>query len=295
MRRSAIIRAVAGAVSSPPVGGYDPTSVWEYYWAFDAAKAGWNTELGGDGVTTMFIDSPQLSIAEGGTFPGLETGSTAGHATNPPAGWAVNDTQEALVLVGAGGEIALKPSRWYGTADGDLSPGVGNFIWGFHLRNYNGPSGDDTVKGSGATLPSSKLENSGGIRVKVGDNWNSASDGTGTDSGDTPFYLAPGPTNGDNIFFAYMREVGTQNYHFWHGVVEPGATRADLQKLNAITANAVYLKTSTGVRNDNLAPRLVRFNEGAGVAGILFQKTIADFSTADTMIGDHFEYLVSLL
>lgn len=295
MRKLGLIRALAGAIASAPAPSYDPTQVWEYYWAFDDVKAGWNTELGGDGTTTMFIDSPQLSVAEGGTYPGLESGTITGHANNPPSGWAVNDTQDALVLVGTGGEIPLKPSRWYGSSDTDLNPGTGNFLWGFHLRYYNGPSGDDTVKGSGATLPSSKLENSGGIRLKTGDNFNTASDGSGTDSGDTAFYLSPAPSNGDNIFIAYMRDVPNQDYYYWYGVVEPGATRANLQRLKAIADNGVYLKTSTGVRNDATTPRLVRFNEGAGVAGILFQKTIADFATADDMVGDHFEYLVSLL
>lgn len=295
MRKLALLRALAGAISNSTPPAYDPTQSWEYSWEFDDIKAGWNTELGGDGTTTMFIDSPQLSVAEGGTYPGLESGDVSGHASNPPVGWAVNDTQDALVLLSGNGEIPLKPSRWFGTADTDLNPGTGNFIWGFHLRYYNGTSADDTVKGSGASLPSSKLENSGGVRLKIGDNFNSASDGTGTDSGDTAFYLTPAPSNGDNLFIAYMREVGTQDYHFWHGVVQAGATRANLQKLHAIADNGVYLKTSTGVRNDATTPRLVRFNEGAGVAGILFQKTIADFATADDMVGDHFEYLVSLL
>ena len=277
-------------VDPSPAPSYNPATAWEYHWAFDDVKSGWNTILGGDSATTMFIDSPQLAIAEGGSFPGLETGSTAGHASNPPYGWGVNDTSDFLEMLSGGGEIALKPSMWDGTSDAGYAPGTGPLAWAFRIK-YNGPAGDDLMKGSGATLPSSKIENVGGVRLKINDNFNSQADGLGTDSSQSEFYFSPAPSNGDEIFFAYARIPSDQKYYYWYAPVVPGNDRTDLQKSDSLTTNSIYLKTTP--RNDTQSTKLIRLNEGAGMRSFEFTGDFTTFSEIDTLIGDHYEYLVA--
>lgn len=289
LKYAAGFRASNESSSTP----YDPATKFPYVWEYTDAKTGWNTELGGDGTTTMFIDSPQLAIAEGGSYPGLLSDDTTGHASNPPEGWKIDDVLKAIVLTDNGGEITLKPSRWGGSADGDLAPNLEDFLWGFHLIS-NGGSNNDTVKGNGANWPTSKFENFQGQRIKIGDNFNDQLDGLGNDTDECPFQLTPTPSSGDEIFFAYMRDVSEQDYYFWWGTVVAGATRADLIKQEGIADNAVYLKT-TSPRNDDQERRDIRFNEGTGLKGMIFDNAPTDYATADAAIGDHFEYLVSKL
>ena len=280
---------------STPPATYDPTTEWDYYFnADDATKAGWSTVLGGDGTSTMFVSAPHLSGTSFGSEPALKAGNTTFHGSNPPEGYFLNSTDGTIELTLNEGELDLKQSMASTTAANGLTPDTNDFLRAFVLV-FNGNANDDLVKGSGSSYPTSKIENSGGLRVKIGDNFNTASDGSGTDSSESPFYFSPSPSNGDLIFFAYMRDVSEKNYYWWYAKVEVGATRASLSKLDAITTNSVYLKTSTGVRNDNQTIKTIKVNEGTGVKEILFKLIPEEFTVADTLVGDHFEYLVSLL
>lgn len=270
---------------------YDP-AIWAYRFAYTSAKAGWNTEIGGDG-SVMFIDAPQLNIAEGGTWPGIATESTANHAANPPSGWVVNDVDERLDLISTSGEIGYKLSRWGGTSNTDLAAGTGNVLWMFRIQKWNGASGDDTVKGSGANFPTSKLESVGGIRLKVGDNFNTQADELGTDASQATFQFTPAPVNGEDIFFAYMRETGEQLYRFWYAKIVPGATRADLLQGDSITTSAVYLKAAC--RNDTQQQQTVKMNEGAGIGEFIYDPFVTDYATVNPLVGDHFEHIISTL
>lgn len=271
---------------------YSP-DIWAYRFQPTSAKSGWVTALGGDGTSDMFVEAPQLNISPGGSWPGIATESTANHAANPPSGWVLNDVDERLDLISTAGEIGFKLSRWGGTTNTDLASGLNNFLWMIRIRNWQGTSGDDTVKGSGANFPTSKVESVSGIRLKVGDNFNSAADESGTDSSQATFPFTPAPVNGDDLFFAYMREAQTQSYRFWYAKVLPGATRADLIQGDSITNNAVYLKAA--VRNDTQQQVTVKFNENTGIGELIYDPFVTDYAEVNPLVGDHFEFIISTL
>ncbi len=271
---------------------YDP-AILDYRFAYTPAKTGWATALGGDGTSVMFIDAPQLNQTEGGTWPGIQTESTASHGLTPPSGWVVKDVEEMLQLISTAGEIGVKVSRWNGT-DAGLAPGLGNFAWMFRFKSWGGIINDDLVKGSGLLWPSSDIENVSGIRLKVNDNFNSQANGLGTDSSQANFYLTPAPVNGEDIFLAYMRDIATQRYYFWYGKIVAGATRANLLQSDSVATTSVFLRAT--VRNDNQAQRTIKMNENTGFSEICFDSAnVGSFAAANTLMGDHFEFLVSTL
>lgn len=278
------MRAAAKPVAAP----FDPT-VAPYFVRYKTAKPGYATVVGGDGKT-MFVDCPQDSVAEGPTWPGLQTESTTGHASNPAVGYVCDDTLKAWQLQAVNNEAGLKTSNWNGATENGLAAGTGNFMFGMYFEQWGGTVGDTWFKGTGTTFPTLDIENSGGIRVNIGDTGNTLFDGTGTATNTGFVYLTPAPVTGERVLLLCMRDVAAKLYRVWYGKVVPGATRANLMVGDTAASN-FYVQTP---RNDTRQQVTLKVNEGTAIGDIVYWGGIT-LAQATQYAGDLLENRVALL